>query len=89
MKFKRIKDLREDNDKLQKDIAQILGISQQYYSEYENGNRPIPINHLITLAKYYHTSIDYLVGLSDKKIIWKRRYLNFSNTLNNNRKYYK
>lgn len=67
MKFKRIKDLREDNDKLQKDIAEVLGISQQYYSEYENGNRPIPINHLITLAKYYNTSIDYIVGLSDKK----------------------
>ena len=63
----RIKDLREDNDKLQKDIAQVLGISQQYYSEYENGNRPIPVNHLITLAKYYSTSIDYIVGLSDKK----------------------
>ena len=50
MKFKRIKDLREDNDKFQKDIAQLLGISQQYYSEYEKGNRTIPINHLITLA---------------------------------------
>lgn len=73
MKFKRIKDLREDNDKFQKDIAQLLGISQQYYSEYEKGNRTIPINHLITLAKYYNTSIDYIVGLSDesnlKKII--------------------
>ena len=66
MKFKRIRDLREDNDKLQKEIAQLLGISQQYYSEYENGNRTIPINHLITLAKYYGTSIDYLVGLSDE-----------------------
>lgn len=67
MKFKRIKDLREDNDKLQKEIADILGISQQYYSEYENGNRTIPITHLITLAKYYNTSIDYIVGLSDEK----------------------
>lgn len=67
MRFKRIKDLREDNDKLQKEIASILGISQQYYSEYEKGNRTIPINHLITLAKYYHTSIDYIVGLSDIK----------------------
>ena len=65
MKFKRIKDLREDSDKLQKEIAQLLGISQQYYSEYENGNRTIPITHLITLAKYYGTSIDYIVGLSD------------------------
>ncbi len=69
MKFKRIRDLREDNDKLQKEIADILGISQQYYSEYENGNRTIPINHLITLAKFYNTSIDYLVGLSDVKNI--------------------
>lgn len=67
MKFKRIKDLREDNDKYQKDIANLLGISQQYYSEYENGKRTIPIQHLITLAKYYNTSIDYLVGLTNIK----------------------
>ena len=72
MKFKRIKDLREDNDKFQKDIAQLLGISQQYYSEYEKGNRTIPINHLITLAKYYGTSKDYLVGLSDDFNIKKK-----------------
>ena len=71
MKFKRIKDLREDNDKHQKDIAQLLGISQQYYSEYEKGNRTIPINHLITLAKYYNTSIDYIVGLSDESNLKK------------------
>lgn len=67
VKFKRIKDSREDNDKYQKEIAQLLGISQQYYSEYESGKRTIPIQHLITLAKYYHTSIDYIVGLSDIK----------------------
>ena len=72
MKFKKIKDLREDNDKFQKDIAQLLGISQQYYSEYEKGNRTIPINHLITLAKYYGTSIDYLVGLSNDSNINKK-----------------
>lgn len=71
MEFKRLKDLREDNDKLQKDIAQILGISQQYYSEYEKGNRTITISHLITLAKYYNTSIDYIVGLSNNKNIKK------------------
>ena len=65
MKFKRIKDLREDHDLLQKDVANILGISQQYYSEYENGKRTITISHLITLAKYYNVSIDYLVDLSD------------------------
>ena len=63
MKFRRIRDLREDTDKSQKDIAQLLGISQQYYSEYEKGNRTIPIVHLITLAKFYNTSIDYLVRL--------------------------
>ena len=67
MQFKRIRDLREDNDLLQKDIAGILGISQQYYSEYENGKRTITISHLITLAKYYDVSIDYLVGLSNFK----------------------
>ena len=67
MKYKRIRDLREDNDKLQKDIASLLGISQQYYSEYENGNRPIPVQHLITLAKFYNTTIDYIVGLTDEK----------------------
>ncbi len=64
MKFKRLKDLREDNDKYQKDIAHLLGISQQYYSDYESGKRTIPIQHLITLAKYYNTSIDYIVGLT-------------------------
>lgn len=49
VRFKRIKDLREYHDLLQKDIANLLGISQQYYSEYEKGNRTIPIQHLITL----------------------------------------
>ncbi len=67
MKFKRIKDLREDNDKRQIDIAKVLDISQQYYSEYESGKRTIPINHLITLAKYYNTTIDYIVGISDEE----------------------
>ena len=67
MQFKRIKDLREDNDLYQRDIANLLGISQQYYSEYESGKRTITISHLITLAKYYNVSIDYLVGLSNFK----------------------
>lgn len=66
MEFKRVRDLREDSDKYQKDIAKILGISQQYYSQYETGNRTITIEHLITLAKFYNTSIDYLVGLTDE-----------------------
>ena len=66
MKFKRIKDLREDHDLLQKEVANILGISQQYYSEYENGKRTVPIAHLITLAIYYNVSIDYLVNLTNE-----------------------
>ena len=65
MEFKRLKDLREDHDLYQKDVAKLLGISQQYYSEYEKGKRTIPIQHLITLAKFYGTSIDYIVGLTN------------------------
>ncbi len=66
MKFKRLKDLREDHDMYQKDVAKLLGISQQYYSEYEKGKRTIPVQHLMTLAKYYNTSIDYIVGLTNE-----------------------
>lgn len=72
MKFKRIRDLREDHDKYQKDIAKLLGISQQYYSEYEKGNRTITVEHLIKLAKYYHTSLDYLVELTDDSKPYKK-----------------
>ena len=65
MKFVRIRNLREDKDLYQKDVAKMLGISQQYYSEYESGNRAIPIFHLIKLAEFYNVSIDYIVGLTD------------------------
>ncbi|MEG2322004.1 MAG: helix-turn-helix transcriptional regulator [Bacilli bacterium] len=67
MYFKRLKDLREDKDLFQKDIAKLLGISQQYYSKYELGNYTMPVDFLIILAKEYRVSLDYLVGLSDKK----------------------
>ncbi len=60
----KLKELREDNDLFQKDIAKILNISQQYYSEYENGNRPLPIEHLIKLCNYYQISANYILGLS-------------------------
>lgn len=63
---KRIKDLREDNDKYQREIAKILDISQQYYSEYEKGKREIPIRHLKTLCIYYNVSADYILGLIDE-----------------------
>lgn len=65
--YKRIKDLREDNDKKQIEIAKILETSQQYYSEYEKGNRPIPVEKLKKLAKFYNTSIDYIVELTNEK----------------------
>ena len=67
MYFKRIRDLRVDNDYLQKDIAKLLGISQQYYSQYELGKFTMPIEFLIQLAKHYKVSLDYLVGLSNEK----------------------
>ena len=63
----RIRDLREDNDLTQSQIAKLLGCTQQTYSRYETGEITIDINSLIALAKFYKTSIDYLVGLSDKK----------------------
>lgn len=67
MEFIRIRNLREDKDLYQKDIAELLQISQQYYSEYENGKRTMPITHLIKLAKFYNVSLDYLVGLTNEQ----------------------
>ena len=67
MKFQRIQDLRTDADLSQKQISEILHISQRSYSHYETGSRNIPIEMLIRLANYYETSIDYLVGRTDKK----------------------
>lgn len=63
--YKRIRDLREDNDKTQKEIASMLGMSQTGYSKYETGENDIPTPILIKLAKYYNTSIDYLLGETD------------------------
>lgn len=63
----RLKDLREDMDMTQKEIASLLKITQQQYSLYENGIRLIPIDKLIFLAKYYNTSTDYILGLTNEK----------------------
>lgn len=65
--FDRIRALREDCDKTQKEIAQILNCSQQVYSNYELGQRDIPTDILIKLSAYYRVSTDYLLGLTDKK----------------------
>ena len=64
---KRIRDLREDGDKTQKEIAKLLGTSQTMYARYERGANELPLRHLITLCKYYGVSSDYILGLSDKK----------------------
>ena len=63
--YRRIRDLREDRDLLQKDLAKILNCPQVCYSNYEMGKRDLPTEVLIQLARFYHTSTDYLLGLTD------------------------
>ena len=58
------RELREDNDYSQSEIASVLGISQQHYSKYETGEYELPLRHFIKLAKYYDVSADYLIGRS-------------------------
>ena len=65
--YRRIRDLREDSDKTQQEIAAILGTSQTMYARYERGANEMPIRHLIWLAKYYDVSTDYLLGLTKEK----------------------
>lgn len=63
--IERMRELREDHDLKQKDIAEILQTTQQVYSRYEKGENEMPIRHLITLARFYRVSTDYLLGESD------------------------
>ncbi|MBQ9189806.1 MAG: helix-turn-helix transcriptional regulator [Clostridia bacterium] len=63
---KRMRDLREDHDKTQEQIAAMLGTSQTMYARYERGASELPIRHLIRLAKYYGVSTDYLLCLTDE-----------------------
>ena len=63
--YQRLKDLREDADKSQEEIAKIIGTSQSYYAQYENGKRAIPFERVIILAEYYNVSLDYIAGLID------------------------
>ena len=58
-----MRDLREDRDLTQADIAKVLGTTQQVYSRYEKGINEMPIRHLITLCRYYDVTADYLLGL--------------------------
>ena len=71
--YQRIRDLREDNDLLQKDLATYLQCSQVCYSNYENGRRDVPSEVLIRLSLFYKTSVDYLLGLTDEKAAYPRR----------------
>ena len=63
--YQRIKDLREDRDLKQRQLAEILNCSQQVYSNYELGQRDIPTDILIKLSEFYHVSVDYLLGLTN------------------------
>ena len=65
--YQRIRDLREDKDLSQRQIAQMLGMSQTGYSKYETGENDIPTHVLIKLADFYKTSIDYMLGRTDEK----------------------
>lgn len=67
MMYQRIRDLREDSDLTQAQMAQVLGCYQQTYSAYELGRRTIPPEILIALAQFHHTSIDYLLGLTNER----------------------
>lgn len=61
----RIRELREDNDLKQKDIAALLNTTQQVYSRYEKGENEIPVRHIITLSRFYKVSCDYILGETD------------------------
>ncbi len=71
--YKKIRELREDNDLLQKELAEYLHCSQVSYSRYELGTRDIPTQVLIDLANYYNTSVDYLLDLTDDPTPYKRK----------------
>lgn len=64
-KYQRLRDMREDHDKSQSEIAELLGVLQEQYSRWETGKRELPMHHFITLARYYNVSLDYLAGLVD------------------------
>ncbi|MBQ7378939.1 MAG: helix-turn-helix transcriptional regulator [Clostridia bacterium] len=63
--YQRLRDLREDHDKKQEEIASVLGITRQQYQLYESGKREMPMHLFTVLARYYNVSLDYLAGLID------------------------
>ena len=73
MKYQRIRDLREDRDMNQTQVAQMLGMSQTGYSKYETGENDIPTSILIKLSRFYDTSIDYILGETDEPKRYKSK----------------
>ena len=67
MNIERLKEIREDKDYKQSDIAKVLNTTQQQYSKYELGLQVMPIERLVKLAKFYNTSVDYLIGLTNER----------------------
>ncbi len=72
MYYRRLKDLRTDNDLVQKQVANLLGIDQRVYSNYETGKREIPTRFLIKLADFYKTSTDYILGRTNDPLPYKK-----------------
>ncbi|WP_028521404.1 helix-turn-helix domain-containing protein [Ruminococcus flavefaciens] len=73
MYFQRLRDLREDKDMNQSQVAEILHTSQTVYSRYERGSRTIPVEHLMILADFYGVSVDYILGRTNVRELNKRR----------------
>ena len=76
MNLDRLKEIREDKDLLQKDIANVLNISQVQYSRYETGLRLMPVDKLAKLAQFYNVSIDYLLYLTDQRRPYPKSIVN-------------
>ena len=71
MYYSKLRDLREDRDLVQKQVAFFLGIDQRVYSNYEIGKRDIPTRYVVALAKFYNTSSDYILGLTNNPTPYK------------------
>lgn len=75
MNIFRLKEIREDHDLYQKDIANIINVTQQQYNKYELGINSIPIEKLDTLANYFNTSVDYIIGRTDERLPYPKSIL--------------
>lgn len=71
--YRNIRDLREDHDLTQQDVAAVLHTSRTSYGAYENGVSEFSPTHLIQLAEFYQTSVDYLLGLTEEKVPYPRK----------------